>query len=365
LTGTNKDTVPTNKELHDELSQYVARRFLPDYGGSSSRIVCSPLEVNCFSICFSLDVCDVDGQRGIYVKIPKMILYRKDKEHIMPLADADRQLAKDEYRSLTHLSLHWRCDDMDVRFVKPLGFLADYNAIITERIYARHFFKVLRRCDLGLIRKGADPASNVMTRLGKALATFHNTSLTECRFDMEPVVAKMIVCCRDLKSYGGAPGFVDQTMSRLRTLRDFRASTGRTNTLKGFDVRQVFIDDDDAVYLLDPGKMTLDYQDVDVARFIVTCRILYWGSMFFFMRTRPDTSYEGSFRRSYYGRSEERAERVLSLLIVKELLKHWRMAYVVMEAKGWPSPTRGLLGKTYIDPFYKAQIGAELSVLER
>lgn len=102
---------------------------------------------------------------------------------------------------------------------------------------------------------------------------------------------------------------------------------------------------------------------MDLARFITTCRILYWGNILSFFRVIPNPSYEECFVKSYY-RNNKRSNKVLSLLIIKELLKHWRMAYIVTGLKSWPSPIKSLLKKVYIDPFYKRQINTELIKLE-
>jgi len=101
---------------------------------------------------------------------------------------------------------------------------------------------------------------------------------------------------------------------------------------------------------------------MDLARFIVTCRILYWGSILLFLRITPNPSYEESFLNSYYG-NNKRPLKVLSILIIKEFIKHWRMAHTVLEMKSWPSPIKNFLKKNYIDPFYKSQINTEIPKL--
>ncbi|MCK4826225.1 hypothetical protein KA005_61355 [bacterium] len=354
----------TNKQLYEKLSQCVVHKFLSGYS-SLRGIEYGPLEINCFSICFWVDVPIHNGRRGVYVKIPKIILYKKENEKIMPLSDDDRELAEDEYRSLVHLSRYWHNDYIDVRFVKPLGFLKEYNAIITERFYAKHFFEIFRQFDLKRrFTKKGDSIHLVMSRLGMALSKFHQTSISECKFNIESILMKMESYCSQLKLFGLTPEFIDNIIFKLGTLHSLEIYTHHTNTLKGFDVRQVFIDKDGSVFILDPGKMKTDYKEMDLARFIVTCRILYWGSMLFFLRMSPDRSYEESFIQAYYG-SNKRPDKVLCLLTIKELLKHWRMAYTVLGLKQWPSLIKEFLKKTYIDPFYKWQINAELANLER
>ncbi len=356
------DIRPSNNQIYKELIKKVAEEFLPRRT-PLTELQYGPLEINCFSTCFWMNVSDGEGQSGVYVKIPKIILYNKKNEQIMPLSDNDRRLGEDEYRSLVHLSRYWPSDDGDVRFVKPLGFLKDYNAIITERVYAEHFFKLLRRCDQRrTFLQKSDSAHLVMSRLGRALSKFHQTSLKECKWDVESIVRKMASCCSQLASFGVESAFVDMIVSRLETLQNLSIRTHCTNTLKGFDVRQVFIDGNGVIFLLDPGKMKTDYIEMDLARFIVTCRILYWGSMQFFLRKSPDSSYEESFLRSYYGDSV-RQDKVICLLTIKELLKHWRMAYTVLRAKRWPRVVKEFLRRTYVDPFYKWQINTELADL--
>lgn len=356
-------TALTNKQIHNKLSEYVADEFFA--GDSAVKCIeVGPLEVNCFSICYWVNATVDAKQKGVYVKIPKVILYKKENEKIMPLSYDDRKLAEDEYNSLVHLFKHWPNDEFDVHFIKPLGFVKEYNAIITERVFAKHFFKMFRQFDLKRrFNKKSDITHHVISRLGKALSRFHQTSITECKFDIFGILNKMEGCCDELKSFGISEKFINNIIFKLRTLKDIEIYTHHTNTLKGFDVRQVFIDKKDSVFLLDPGKMKTDYKEMDLARFIATCRILYWGSMLFFLRMCPDKSYEESFVRAYYG-GNDKPDKVLCILTIKELLKHWRMAYIVIRIKSWPAPIKGILKKTYIDPFYKGQINGELAKLK-
>jgi hypothetical protein len=349
----------TNKQLYNKLSGYIVDEYFSGID-SLKDIEFGPLEVNYFSVCFWGNTTFDAEQKGIYVKIPKIILFNKENEKIMPLSSDDRRLAEDEYHSLVHLSKHWPNDDMNVRFVKPLGFLKEYNAIITERFIAKHFFKMFRQFDLQRrFNKKPDITHHVLSRLGTALSRFHQISIAECKFDIEIILYKMEGCCAELKSFGICEKFINNVIQKLQTIKDIEIYTHHTNTLKGFDVRQVFIDKEDNVFLLDPGKMKTDYKEKDLARFIATCRILYWGSILLFLRISPNPSYEESFLHAYYG-NRKRPIKVLSILTIKELLKHWRMAYTVAGIKSWPSPIKRFLKKTYIDPFYKSQIKAEL-----
>ena len=350
-----------NKDTFDDLLSSV-REKVGEKEGYSKLLNHGPIEVNCFSICFWADFTGEHGKKGVYVKIPKFILYNKQNQGIMPVSGDDIKLAEDEYHSLDYLSRYWNNVNTQVRFVKPLAFIRKFNVIVTERIYAEHFFKLFRKYDIQrkLLISKADPISVSMTKLGKALSRFHNKSSEDTIFRTENTLCKIDKYLVELKGYGVDPKYLDKVAIQFKACEGFTSPTKTAINLKGFDIRQVFIDDSDSLYLLDPGKMKDGYREVDIARFIVTCRILYWGSMAILLHFTPNSFYEKCFLDGYYG-TNSKSERALSILIVKELFKHWRMACFSLEKKPWPRVCKLLLQRAYMDPFYKRQIRLELS----
>jgi hypothetical protein len=99
-----------------------------------------------------------------------------------------------------------------------------------------------------------------------------------------------------------------------------------------------------------------------VARFLATVRILHWGNLRFCLRRAPGRSYESAFLRGYYGDGEPR-RAVLTVMLVKELLKHWSIAYVALGLKRWPGSVSQIVRRIYIDPFFHGQIARELDAL--
>jgi len=355
-----------NNEVYKKLCGIVAKQFLSG-NGVNGNIRFGELEINNFSICFGAGVNGESGSKGVYVKIPKADLFLKEHRTILPLTDADRKFGEAEYNSLVHISKYWQSDDLSISFVQPIGFLKDYNAIVTRRIFAGDIFKVFRKYDL-LRKVHINGRNNLMHdslfRIGKALARFHNTTLTERIFTTGKTQKKIELYCSQLRSRGINGNFLDNIITGIRRLKDYRFNARITTTLKGLDVRNILIDHSGHVFMLDPGKLKEDYREMDLARFIVTCRILYWGGLFFFLRLCPDYSYEDSFLKGYHG-SNEKVSKILVVLIIKELLKHWCMAYTVLHLKPWPKIVKVLLRYTYIDPFYKRQIQSELATLDR
>lgn len=355
-----------NEQVYKKLSAMVTDQFITK-SNIAGNINCGHLEINDFSICFGIDLPGDHGPKGFYVKIPKANLYKKEKRDIFPLTDDDRQFAEEEYQSLVYLSQCWESHDLNVEFVKPVGFIKEYNAIVTEKVYAADLFKLFRRRDL-IRRLNSDDKNDsmhsILFRIGAALSRFHQNSMKEVRFNPNEMVSKVNNYCSRLKTFGIDHNFLDSIIDRLTRFEDYILSTHITHTLKGLDLRNILIYEEKKLFMLDPGKMKENYIEADLARFLVTCRILYWGSVLFFLGICPDSSYEESFLQGYYG-GKERNNKLLAMLIIKELFKHCLMAYEALQLKRWPDVMKYMVGKTYIDQFYKRQLALEITELER
>lgn len=355
-----------NEQVYKKLSAMVTDQFITK-SNIAGNIKCGHLEINDFSICFGIDLFGDHGPKGFYVKIPKADLYKKEKKEILPLTDDDRRFAEEEYQSLAYLSQCWESHDLNVGFVKPVGFIKDYNAIVTEKVYATDLFKLFRRRDL--IRKlnsdnKNDPMYSILFRIGTALSRFHRNVMKEVKFNPNEMVSKVDNYRSLLKTFGIDHNFLNNIIARLLKFEDYMPPTHITHTLKGLDLRNILIGKEKRVFMLDPGKLKNNYREADLARFLVTCRILYWGSMVFFSGICPDSSYEESFLQGYYG-GKERNNKLLAILIIKELFKHWLMAYEALELKKWPGVMKYMVRKIHIDQFYKRQLASEIAGLER
>jgi hypothetical protein len=358
----------SNQQIYEKLSRLAVEQFLVTDRSAQNikRIDYGPLEINDFSICFGITAIEEAGLKGIYVKIPKVDLYKKDNREIMPLTEEDRRFGEEEYQSLMYLSQLWRTEELDIRVVRPLGRLQEYNAIVTERVYAKDILHTFRRWDLFKRLRSdnqKDPLPNILFNLGVTLFSLHKNSMKEGTFKAEKTLLKIEHYCGQLKSFGIDSDFIDMILARIRMSKGYTASTQVTKTFKGLDIRNILIDGQGKIFILDPGKMKDDCKEADIARFVVTCRILYWGKVLFFLRLHPNVSYEESFVQGYY-REQKKSANVLSILIIKELIKHWYLAHIALQLKGWPTPLKHFLKRTYIDPFYRKQISSEVANLE-
>ena len=128
------------------------------------------------------------------------------------------------------------------------------------------------------------------------------------------------------------------------------------DTLKGLDVRNILITDDDQLYLLDPGLIRREAYHADLARYIVTHEILFWGSPLFAIGVRPSPHTTESFLTGYSAEEDVLSSKTFKILKLKELLKHWSMAYTALRLKQYPLIIDSLLRKGYINRFYEGEI---------
>ncbi len=354
MEGTAAPNLRQNEEVCGELVGLLIGES-PCSRGNSHEGVSGPIEINDYSICFSIDRGENTGSETLYVKIPKTDVSRQT---ILPITYADRILAEREYESLRVLSTLWEGEEFGVEYVKPVTFVPSYNAIVTGRVHGEELLALYRRWDL--LRRWSerplgDPIPGMLYRIGQALAGFHRKTATEAVFCTDILWPKIERYHGELLSWGVERAHLIQLLQALKPYKRLTTGTYRTATLKGLDIRNILADASGRVFMFDPGRMKEDFREADLARFLVTCRILYWGSWLFFLRLRPGASYEAKFLEGYY---EDKNQPTFPLLffMLKELLKQWHHAHVALSMKHWPRPVKWFLRHTYINPYYQQQI---------
>ncbi len=358
------DTRQSNVKAYQELKAFVKNNLFNGVG--FQRLEFGKLEINDFSICFGANAFVDGGKKGFYVKIPKDNLYLKQQKTIFPITPIDQSFALAEYESLRILDKHWSSGD--IKFAKPVSFLEDYNAIITERVYGTDLLHYFRKYDIaGRVCRvdGNEYIENKLFNFGESLADYHRLFAQEASFIGLGTCQKILKYCSLLQAKKVDERFIDEILSNIDLMKNFKKNAVISNTHKGLDVRNILMDKRKRLFILDPGKTKKDFIESDLARFIVTIRIIYWGTVLFFLRLCPNAKYEKSFLRGYYKDNELSDNKILSLLIVKELLKHWNAAHIALELKKWPQLMKLLLAKYYINHFYTKQIKEELLKLKK
>ena len=134
-------------------------------------------------------------------------------------------------------------------------------------------------------------------------------------------------------------------------------------THKGIDMRNVLIDAHERLYLLDPGKTKSTHREADLARFVMTYRILYWGSRLLLLVRTPDPTAEAAFLEAYYAHSRPPCPQLLNLFLLKEQLKHWHTALDSLHWRPWAPWIKRLTAAVYVNPFYTRQIATQLQLI--
>lgn len=345
-----------NERVLREIGQRVAKELCGS-AANAPVVEIGPLSINNFSFTFSISAETPTGRRNLFVKIPKEDL-RGRQPTILPITEADRWMAKEEESSLRLLGEQWHSDDLNVRWIRVAGFLPEYNALITDRVFAQEAVTVLRGLDtrsrLGS-RKAELRLRAVMARFGTALARFHRSTARPLVFRLSAATPKLEFYCQELAAKSGSP-WPARILERLKSLGNVELAGFEARTLKGIDIRNVLLDEDDRIHLLDPGRMKLTFREADVARFLMTYRVLYWGSKRLIVANEPDPGGERAFLESYYSAAGASSPRLLDLFLVKEQLKHWHTALDSLDRRPWPNAVQRHVARLYVNPFYSRQL---------
>lgn len=355
----------TNAEVHRLLGLKVATEML---GATepATRVEIDSLASNHFSFTFSVKVGTAPNQRNVFVKIPKLDL-RHHAPVIMPIVPDDLRLAQEEESSLRLLGRDWDGNDLEVYWVRLCGSVPEYNALVTERVFAEEAFTVFRRFDLrrrvGFWRD-AQRLRGSMARLGTALGRFHQTNAKPAIFRLAEAMPKYEYYCRELSASSGS-AWPERVLRKLYSMGGMHFASTEVPTLKGLDIRNVLIDEQDKMFLLDPGRTKFTYREADLSRFLMTYRILYWGSKLLPVLRQPDRKAEAAMLGAYYAASQPPSGKLLGLFLLKEQFKHWHTAIDSLNLLRWPTSLKRLALCTYVNPFYIRQIATTFNSLTK
>ena len=224
---------PTNEQVQNMLGQHVAKVML---GAVSDTAVVKigTMATNNYSFTFSVNVSTSSGQSNAFVKIPKDDM-RGSIPSIIPITFKDQELAKEEEASLRLLDEKWQADDLDVRWVKLCGSLPEFNAIITERIFADEAFAVFRRFDLRRrfgFRQEGQRLHRSMTRLGSALGRFHLANSRPAVFRLAEALPKLEFYCREITASTGSL-WPERVLLKMHSMGDMEITGIEVPTFKG------------------------------------------------------------------------------------------------------------------------------------
>jgi hypothetical protein len=318
----------------------------------------SILSRNYYSYTFSCNFTKRDGiDLNVFLKIPKEDL-RKRKDPINYHTEGDRKLALHEINSLRFLNEAWN-PIANVSWVKLIGFSANNNAIITYRVFGRDAYKLLRWWDL-YRRLGFTSfeynLNNFMFRLGKSLGAFHRRNTEKKTCNIKTIESKLKHYCSEIKTLKCDLGLYQSLMHVIENIHQRDNIVVMAPTFKGLDIRNIMISPKDNIFLLDPGKLKISNSESDLARLIMTYRIIHWGTKLFIFLRSPSKHAEAKFILGYIEGGSIINNELLNILLLKEILKHWLTACTSLDLKPWPNFLKRIVNVIYIEYFYKSQL---------
>jgi len=347
---TENNYTSSNKIIIKQIFEIVSKTF---FNECKTPLKLSRLIINDFSSCFYVE----NNEKGVYVKIPKQDII---KSSLTDLSLEDKILAKNEYDSLLFLNNNWI--NREVQFVNVLGYNNNHNAIFTEKVDGKDFWKIVKDADfkkkVGLDYKMKDVCS-LLKKFGCAHNLHQLNNIEEEKlFNWKKYIEKI----RVLKNELGSP--IEKSLSYevekvLELTKNLEIQSFTTKTLKGFDIRNIIYQKNGNITIIDPGILKTDFRQVDIARFLVTFKIIYWGSLRFFLGLVPSKEFEYSYLKSY--KADLEYDSILKFIVIKELLRHWVTAERVLLFKKWNIHLKEYLKKYYISPFYTTQLNKALN----
>ncbi len=304
----------------------------------------------------------------IYCKIPKANwkistvdgILREDYE-------ASKEMAEAEFHSLSCLHADFEgCPDRSLRVINPLGYLPEYNAIVTEGVErCAEIFELLR--PWGNTTRINGETLRFLRKIGKWLGYLHaaGTEKDPNGFTRQASFSDQIsemqntadeAACMGLA--GRLPEYIDKLSSKIR----HNPSGRHTLTVEGFELRN-FITDGGAVFFLDPGHIRTGPAYEDLARFTASLSLLYWGKINFLRDYRNEEAFISSFVESYEDECGRVERDVLNIYLAKQFIKLWIDGIKVLQFKNYGKPLQRIINRFYMERFFSRRLDKILSVV--
>ncbi len=352
--------IPTNEQIINMLLQRLKSKaplYFPQFEGHDINVKRSALEVRHWSFILYVDFTSLrNGKRkGVVVKIPKA-LRSEDRVFAAIQCSAAKVSGEQEYITLKRACERFLKQPSQECIIRPLDYFHDTNAIVTERCFGRHLYKLCRqRALLPSVAQTDTTLSDLFRRCGQWLACFHRE------------LGDLIVQKSSLRDFNEAMG---TTMALFRSLPLHSLPISRIDSallplgnsvhklwiakgLDGFDVRDVLVQAG-KLFMLDLRQNSKGCIGEDLARFTVSIKSVFWGSPWLFLQPQSLDEYAACFLRGYFG--EQSPPRWLLYFILKELGIRWKEAIASLEEHHYPYLVTRALLRVYVDRFYRNEV---------
>jgi hypothetical protein len=305
--------------IQRHLEQHWSRYYPARGEGAPPRISCISRGVGRgFSVTlkYALDFAGAAERQVVFVKLRRES--RDGNYQLSEITERAFELARIEFEQLSRAHEYFNGHPDGLGVVRPLDYLAEYNAVLIERARGR---------DLGLILGGRRPASGAaVRRCGAWLREFHAGVQQSTWHPWESAGYEAAVLRRQqiLESIGVPAQVLDRVCRPF--LEHSRAQQGNSvprAVLHGdYKARHVWATDD-AIQVLDFGNVNKDDCYVDVAAFVVELAVMaLWRP---WIDARQIDDWTDTFLRAYFAGEPP---SIVRLHIADALLKKWHRRLV-------------------------------------
>jgi hypothetical protein len=176
----------------------------------------------------------------------------------------------------------------------------------------------------------------------------------------EQLLSDIKVWSREIRTLCVRPAVVDRTIAELERSQ-WSEEMERARTCEGFEVRNIIVDRDGTIRLVDPGKLSWGSGLEDVAHFLVSLTMLYWGTPALWFGITGSRSYRRSFLDGWAPGGVSFKPATIAWFETRELFRQWADAYRVVSRKPYSSALRRVLRAVYVDAFFLNRIARAAS----
>jgi len=340
-------------EQIDHRVRTMLATWFPSTAGSGTEAERGQVEVDYWSISYRL----TSVQHSVFVKIPKMDMYQTEIASILKDPKA-RQSAQTEFDGFTRI--HRIKDWPDgCSTVRPLAFIEEFNALLTEFTPSVDLFKQCRRLEPQILPKSefSQRVQKSLRHCGEWLDRFQgsNEDKSEIQVDSQQLLEDILAWAAQIDTLCVCPNQLHALLRRLKQ-STWSQELPRSRNCEGFEVRNIIVDQAGTVRLVDPGNVSWSSGLEDVAHFLVSLTMLYWGTPVLWMGIPLAETYRRSFLEGWAQNRSKVSLPILAWFETRELFRQWLDAYKVLERKPYPDFLRKFLRFAYVDAFFLNRI---------
>ncbi len=347
--------LPRNAEKFQKLDAHARSQYVRYFGEAIPAAPRrGPVEVDYWSISYKLAF----PERSIFVKIPKVDRYEADVAAVVmdQLARESAQVEFDGFRQI-HKIGDWPTGCAAVR---PLEYVPSFNSILTEYVPSEDLFRQCRRAVFRSILPLASKTPNVhlsLNRCGAWLRHFQRVQKNTgpIQAGSAQLLADIRLWSAEIKEMCVYRPLVDSVLGRLEK-NPWSQELPAARACEGFEVRNVIVDRTGTIRIVDPGQISRSSGFEDVAHFLVSLTMLFWGTPALWLGIFSSRPYRQSFLDGWEP-GDRKVDRVLiAWFETWEWFREWREACRVVAQKPYSLPVRRLLRAAYVDGFFLNRI---------